>query len=268
MAIIYKIENLVNQKFYIGSSHNKLEKRKSEHLAELRKNKHYNKPLQNSWNKYGEANFQFLIVEEFHGLTQQELLKIEIEKINELNPEYNICREYRAGKLGRKVSEAEKIATSKRMKGRKHTEEAKQLIREKRALQVFTKEHREKIGNASRGRKIIRKPASDKQREKARKLLLSYSESGTGLYSEETTKKRTATLKRVFNTPEMKEVLKNAARNRNRRTFYCFKNDSLVYEFTNQAEAAEQVGCTAGGINAVLQGIQKSHRGYVFKYNK
>ena len=60
---IYKITNNVNGKMYIGQSIN-IEQRWVEHLRELNGNKHYNQHLQNSWNKYGESNFKFDIVEE------------------------------------------------------------------------------------------------------------------------------------------------------------------------------------------------------------
>jgi len=60
---IYKIINVVNNKFYIGSSVD-LRKRKSKHFSELRHNKHNNKHLQRAWDKYGEASFVFVVVEE------------------------------------------------------------------------------------------------------------------------------------------------------------------------------------------------------------
>lgn len=59
---VYKILNLVNDKFYIGSSKNIYERWDS-HKKELRHNCHYNGHLQNAWNKYGEDNFQFIILE-------------------------------------------------------------------------------------------------------------------------------------------------------------------------------------------------------------
>ena len=55
---IYRIRNLTNNKFYIGSAVN-LNKRKNQHFHYLRNNKHHNKPLQNSYNKYGESSFIF-----------------------------------------------------------------------------------------------------------------------------------------------------------------------------------------------------------------
>lgn len=61
MIGIYKIQNNVNGKIYIGQSVN-IEKRWKEHIYELNANKHINKHLQSAWNKYGKNNFDFTIV--------------------------------------------------------------------------------------------------------------------------------------------------------------------------------------------------------------
>ena len=78
---IYQIKNKINGKVYIGYSKH-LSKRKGEHLAALRANKHYNKHLQSSFNQYGELAFEFSVLE----LCQERYLK-EREKhwIAELN---------------------------------------------------------------------------------------------------------------------------------------------------------------------------------------
>jgi len=60
---IYKIINVINNKFYIGSAVN-FSRRKARHFSELRHNKHNNSKLQNAWNKYGEQAFVFTPVEE------------------------------------------------------------------------------------------------------------------------------------------------------------------------------------------------------------
>jgi group I intron endonuclease len=60
---IYKIINVVNNKFYVGSAVD-LKRRKTRHFSELRNNKHSNGRLQNSWNKYGEQAFVFVVVED------------------------------------------------------------------------------------------------------------------------------------------------------------------------------------------------------------
>jgi group I intron endonuclease len=60
---IYKIINVINNKFYVGSAVN-LKRRKTRHFSELRKNKHNNRHLQAAWNKYGEQAFVFVVVED------------------------------------------------------------------------------------------------------------------------------------------------------------------------------------------------------------
>lgn len=61
--VIYKISNLVNDKFYVGSTTNK-KVRFRQHRKLLRGNRHHCKHLQAAWNKYGEAKFDFLVIEE------------------------------------------------------------------------------------------------------------------------------------------------------------------------------------------------------------
>lgn len=60
---IYKIINIVNNKFYVGSAV-VLSRRRARHFSELRNNCHSNGKLQAAWNKYGEASFVFVVVEE------------------------------------------------------------------------------------------------------------------------------------------------------------------------------------------------------------
>lgn len=62
MQVVYKIRNVVNQKFYVGSTTNKKVRFKN-HLRLLRKGKHHCCHLQSAWNKYGEDCFKFEVVE-------------------------------------------------------------------------------------------------------------------------------------------------------------------------------------------------------------
>lgn len=87
MIVIYKILNKINNKIYIGSAKN-FHKRKLQHSRSLRSGSHYNVHLQRAFNKYGEDNFEFGVLEE---LTETEnLIAREQFWINELNPYYNI----------------------------------------------------------------------------------------------------------------------------------------------------------------------------------
>jgi group I intron endonuclease len=59
---IYEIINLVNGKRYVGSAV-RIEGRWKEHRRDLRAGRHKNRHLQNAWIKYGEAAFEFRVLE-------------------------------------------------------------------------------------------------------------------------------------------------------------------------------------------------------------
>ena len=60
---IYKIRNVVNGKFYVGSTTNTRERFRT-HRNRLRRNRHHAPHLQAAWNKYGEDCFKFEVVED------------------------------------------------------------------------------------------------------------------------------------------------------------------------------------------------------------
>jgi len=86
---VYEIRNLLNNHIYIGSSIN-ICKRWKEHTSSLIKGKHANQHLQKAWNKYGEDNFSFRILEECSPV-KDTILFLE-QKYLDLSPEYNICK--------------------------------------------------------------------------------------------------------------------------------------------------------------------------------
>jgi group I intron endonuclease len=61
---VYTITNIINNKIYVGSSTISVNTRLKQHKSQLKNNKHSNRILQNSYNKYGEENFIFEILEE------------------------------------------------------------------------------------------------------------------------------------------------------------------------------------------------------------
>lgn len=86
---IYVLENKVDGKKYIGSS-NDIARRKKEHYYDLRHSQHINPHLQNAWNKYGEENFMFKLID--YPINNETLL-LEREdswmiKYNSLNKKY------------------------------------------------------------------------------------------------------------------------------------------------------------------------------------
>ena len=136
---IYKIINIQNNKFYIGSAVN-FSRRKTRHFSELRNGKHNNSKLQNAWNKYGESAFIFVTVEEV--LDKSMLLEVENKWLKEHVGKdycYNIGVDATAPTLGmsgelsptwgykHSQSSLEKISVTS--KGRLHKPESKEKIR-------------------------------------------------------------------------------------------------------------------------------------------
>jgi len=103
---IYKIENLVDGKIYVGSSI-ELIKRKSKHFYLLRKGIHDNIHLQNAYNKFGENSFVFIILEYcvVENLIDRENYYIFAYKSNEGNYGYNLAtvNEFRRNTFNQEV---------------------------------------------------------------------------------------------------------------------------------------------------------------------
>lgn len=63
MAVIYRITNMANGKYYIGSAES-FARREWQHKYDLRRGVHKNPRLQAAWNKYGADMFVFEILED------------------------------------------------------------------------------------------------------------------------------------------------------------------------------------------------------------
>jgi group I intron endonuclease len=134
---IYKIINLVNNKFYVGSAVN-FSRRKARHFSELRTGKHKNRHLQAAWLKYGEKAFVFVVVEEIADITK--LLEAENVWLKEHVGKdycYNLGVDAVAPMLG-KVGELSptwgrkrtaKELAAQNWKGRRHRKESREKIR-------------------------------------------------------------------------------------------------------------------------------------------
>lgn len=64
MAYIYKIENDINGKIYIGKTELTIEKRFKQHCIDSQKRKNENRPLYKAMNKYGVEHFHISLIEE------------------------------------------------------------------------------------------------------------------------------------------------------------------------------------------------------------
>lgn len=144
---IYKITNLKNGKFYIGSSKD-IEFRWSEHKKHLNGNYHINKKLQNAWNFYGKENFEFTIIELINdfGLLVKEQFYLDMFKPHMKEIGYNINPSAYGGDTITNNPNKEQIIKNMtvannvgHMHGKKHSDEAKERQRE-RAVGRYTLE--------------------------------------------------------------------------------------------------------------------------------
>jgi group I intron endonuclease len=147
MRCIYKIINVVNNKFYVGSAVN-YEKRKARHLWRLRRGDHANKHLQSAWNLYGEAAFVFAVVQAVS--ESDDLLAAENVWLHEHVGKdycYNIATDATAPQLGM-------FGEKNAMWGKtfQHTEDAKTRIGAASQTRVQSDEEKQKRRLTMRGK--------------------------------------------------------------------------------------------------------------------
>lgn len=185
---IYKIINTQNNKCYIGSSVN-IRKRCREHIIRLKNKSHPNQYLQNSFNKHGEVNFIFELVEDV--LDINDLLIREGYFISSLNPQYNLAKldlqgfkklsEETKRKIG--IKSAEKFIKNPELKEILKDARNKKPVWNKGKKNIYSQETLEKMSKSS----IIRNSSRPKEQfenlikagvknaEKKRKPVLQFS---------------------------------------------------------------------------------------------
>lgn len=140
MVGIYKIENIVNHKIYIGSCSN-FNVRKGSHLCLLRQGKHHSIKLQRSFDKYGEINFIITLIEKCE---KENLISREQYYIDTLKPFYNICL-VAGSTQGRVFTDLHKEKLSKSLTGKIRTEEQKEHQRQIKIGKAHTEKTKEKV---------------------------------------------------------------------------------------------------------------------------
>ncbi len=122
--VIYKIRNVVNSKFYVGSAID-TRTRFRQHRRLLRKGTHHSKHLQASWNKYGEDAFKFEVVEYVGSRDRLEAAE-DVWLLEHVGKPY--C--YNSGRSAKAPWRGTKGMGIAPMFGKNLSEEAKQLLRE------------------------------------------------------------------------------------------------------------------------------------------
>ena len=231
---IYKIENQVNHKIYVGQSVDIYE-RWRQHKYSLHNGNHYNTHLQGAWNKYGEESFEFCVIQECN---KDELNSSEIEYIayyKSYMPEfgYNLTFGGEGGAVTDEVRKKLSIANigkNNPMFGKYHTDETKKKISET------------KIGsqNAMYGKRGVLSPNYGRKRtDEFRKLQ---SEAHKGKKMSEETRAKQSVVKSGQNNPRSKAV-------------YCPELDEY---FWGAQEVQNKYGISRDGVAKCCKDKQKT----------
>lgn len=240
---VYKITNTMTGMVYFGSA-KCLKRRKYTHFWELKLNKHGNKHLQRSYNKYGHQAFIFEVVE---FTPVENLIKIEqvyLDKHWDNHKTcYNDCKTASTW-LGMKHSAATKKILSQKVTGRKHSLKTKEKISTAGIGRVKSLSTREKLSLANKGKS---KSLETKQKMSlAKKGKMPHPNSLSSLIAGG----------RVMAASRRKSVV---AKNIN-------TNEELVFE--SVTKASEHTKVNTGRIAAVCNKKINVAKGWVFSYKE
>ncbi len=190
-AVIYKIINLENAKFYIGSTV-KWRARVRAHRRKLNAGTHHCTHLQNAWSKYGEDSFVFRIVAEVDD--PAELHQVEQSFLDEHHGTdqcYNVAKYTDNSNRGVVRSDRHRQRISESVKkhyeenrhprlGVPHSGESRALMRANRAGKPMADETKDKLRLANLGKKAsdetrAKLSAMRKGRKKTAEHVLAYS---------------------------------------------------------------------------------------------
>ena len=243
---IYKITNLVNKKVYVGQSINIIIRWK-DHIRTLNNGNSHSVLLQRAWDKYGQENFVFEILEL---CSEDELDELEIKYISfydSINNGYNIES---GGNRNKHLSDSTKKKLSDAKRGRRHSSETKQKMSESRMGEnnnmygrYHSEETKTKISNSKKG-----KPghaASNYQKERARIANLGKN------VSEETRKKISEA--KIGSIPY----------NKNSKSVYCIELKKI---FENPSSASKELKISSSNIIACCKHIRKTCGGYHWEF--
>lgn len=177
MGFIYAIQNLTNDKLYIGKTERTIELRWKGHLSELRQNtKRQCHFLNNSIRKHGIENFKIYEIDSVPDEQLNEYEEFYINYFNSLSPNgYNLTK----GGEGCKPSDETKIKMSIWQKGKPKSDNHREKMRD--YAKNRPESHNKKLSEANKNRKVsdetkfkmseVRRKLTDKDIENINELL-------------------------------------------------------------------------------------------------
>jgi group I intron endonuclease len=243
---VYKITNVINGKVYIGQSIN-IKARWKDHVNSLNRKDSNSVLLQRAWNKYGEDNFSFEVLEL---CTEAMLDEIEIKYIelyDACNHGYNIES---GGNLNKHLSETTKQKIREARFGRRHSKETRQKMSQSKIGvnnnmygKNHSKESKRKMSESKKGKPGHQ--SSEKQKEAARRA-------NTGKIMSEATRTKISEANKG-----------NIPVNKNLNPVYCLELDKI---FENSSSASKELKISSSNIIGCCEGKRKTCGGYHWMY--
>lgn len=255
---IYCWLNSVNGKTYIGRSNNVLIRRNG-HRHKLN-NQHYkavNPHFQSAWDKYGEKNFKFLILEivtdnssEIIAVREQYWIDYLLSYDRKFG--YN-CMSKQGGSFGHSKESIEKMKN--KAKGRKHSEKTK------RKLSITNSDGRCLSFNGSMPQKIRDKISNSKKGKSNGPFSLEHRKNiSISLTGKKLSYEHIDSLKKSHIKPNYKL---------NKEVVQYDMDENKIKTFFSASEASRQTeGTHPSGISRCCRGLQKHCGGFIWKYKK
>jgi len=243
MKGIYIISNTTTDMVYIGSSVD-IQGRFRHHKSLLSRNRHQNKHLQNSWNKYGKESFEFSILEE-----TEDLIGREQYWMDQYENKCNFLSAYRrAGEFH-------------------HSEEAKIKIGQAASVHrlgsIHTLETRSKIGDRCRGKsyeELYGKEKAGEMREAIRQRNLNREYKTGFTRSQESKKKQSESMRGKSQSDEKKEKCRTSKIGNKNPQYKEIPNDirmKIVSLYLEKHSSRRQIALTLGYTQHIISKVLK-----------
>lgn len=269
---IYRIQNTINNNSYIGSAV-VVQKRWNVHNHDLKKNKHHSPHLQRAYNKYGADAFNWYVLELVRD--EQKLIEREQYYIDELKPEYNICK-IAGSRLGMKHTDEVKEKCAEAARNQVRTKESR--LKQSRTIaanggshfkgRTHSKETRKKLSEAHKGKQMgednpfYGKTHTDEFKEKMRVFR-------TGNKASDETKAKLSEMRKgegnvMFGKVHKPETIKKMSVPVVQYT----KDGIFVKDWMSATEAAKSLVKGQGNITTCAQGKSATAYGFIWKYKE
>lgn len=242
---IYIIRNIINNKVYIGSSVS-INSRLSTHKNLLMNNKHFNKHLQSSYNKYGLNSFTFNILEitNVSIINEREEFNISLYNANDTKHGYN-KRIKCDTNIGKKFSSQHIENLRKSHIGIKRSKEAHRKIIESQYKEVYKIDESGKI--LEKYKSLIDAGLNNDIHKESISACCSNKLNSTGGYFW------------CFANNYTKEQFMNRNIGDSKKfTSYTYKNTLTGEIFNKLTEAARSIGLKSTTLSAMLNGQNKN----------